>query len=349
MSVESPAQRGKTLWPPRCLEWVALLAPSSGVSRFGLEAVSPSRPESSQCAERSRGQGWPASSRATAPFARRAASLTAASTAPDSGRSGTSPRAVGRACYPLQTAKSPRRSSGAHRRTTESFGRSSASVARRRPHHAAGRSRPKVRRDAPPRAKAAEGPCPRTPGSRRGQVASPAQSTPASGGRPHRVGGKWCRASWGVRPGAKRTRRGTQGGEAATPASPETRRSDEPRAAAADRPVPAAWQRRNRRFNTEITEKQEGRARVSGAGGYGRYGFAAGGMQAGARGVAFFSVISSFSAISVPETNDRAARTCIVRARPVAPPCCRLGATARPGPAHPGAWARRRRRFRPAG
>ena len=91
--------------PPRCLEWVALLAPSSGVSRFGLEAVSPSRPESSQGAERSRGQGWPASSRATAPFARRAASLTAASTAPDSGRSGTSPRAVGRACYPLQTAK----------------------------------------------------------------------------------------------------------------------------------------------------------------------------------------------------------------------------------------------------
>ena len=39
-------------------------------------------------------------------LARRAASLTAASTAPDSGRSGTLPRAAGRACYPRQTAKS---------------------------------------------------------------------------------------------------------------------------------------------------------------------------------------------------------------------------------------------------
>ena len=70
-----------------------------------LGAVSPSRPKPSQGAERSRGQGWPAPSRATALFARRAAFLTAASTAPDSGRSGTLLRAAGRARYPLQIAK----------------------------------------------------------------------------------------------------------------------------------------------------------------------------------------------------------------------------------------------------
>ena len=99
--------------PPRCLVWVGRshATPFCGVSGFGWEPFL--RPDLTSPGRRAEPR-----SRMARPFAghralaRRAASLTAASTAPRSVRSGTLPRAAGRARYPLQTAKN--QTSGNH-------------------------------------------------------------------------------------------------------------------------------------------------------------------------------------------------------------------------------------------